>query len=136
MVELPRHRRPRVECCEIKDCRVDFPPRRGLSLPSDVHHQNATQGRPHATMELVSVERCSLENAWKHRSTRTSREVAKGKRMLRSGCEHSSTETSSVVGGESGLGGGPLVLAAKLGSCQINWQGTSREIQTVGAKEC
>jgi hypothetical protein len=38
---------------------------------------------------------------WKHRSTRTSRMVARGQPMLDSGCEHSSTEASSVVGGAS-----------------------------------
>jgi hypothetical protein len=34
---------------------------------------------------------------WKHRSTRTSRMVARGRSMPHSGCEHSSTEASSVV---------------------------------------
>ena len=38
---------------------------------------------------------------WKHRSTRTSRMVARGRPMPHSGCEHSSTEASSVVGGAS-----------------------------------
>ena len=41
---------------------------------------------------------------WRHRSTRTSPVVAKSEAIQQSGCEHSSTEASSAVGGRPSRG--------------------------------
>ena len=56
------------EWYEIKDDMDHFPPRRGSSPscpPRRIHPQNAKKKCPHATTELASVGRCSLENTLK-----------------------------------------------------------------------